>query len=73
MALTAHLRELRRRLTVCLIVVGAASAVAFWWYDHGLGEFVRGPYCDLPPTCAGTWPAPAACWSPTCWAVHWYD
>jgi sec-independent protein translocase protein TatC len=21
--------------------------VAFWWYDHGLGEFIRAPYCGL--------------------------
>lgn len=53
MALTAHLRELRRRVTVSLLVVGAVSAVAFWWYDHGLGEFVRSPYCDLPPGLRG--------------------
>ena len=24
-----------------------ATAVAFWWYEHGLGEFIRAPYCRL--------------------------
>jgi sec-independent protein translocase protein TatC len=26
-----------------------ATAVAFWWYNHGLGDFIRAPYCNLPP------------------------
>ncbi|MGY1849160.1 MULTISPECIES: twin-arginine translocase subunit TatC [unclassified Blastococcus] len=49
MPLTAHLRELRRRVALALVAVAIATALAFWWYEHGLGELVRAPYCDLPP------------------------
>jgi sec-independent protein translocase protein TatC len=31
-----------------LLAVLVATAVAFWWYQHGLGTFIRAPYCDLP-------------------------
>jgi sec-independent protein translocase protein TatC len=48
MSLVAHLTELRNRIAKALIAVLAAGAVAFWWYQHGLGDFVRAPYCDLP-------------------------
>jgi sec-independent protein translocase protein TatC len=48
MTLVAHLTELRNRIAKALLAVLAASAVAFWWYQHGLGDFVRAPYCDLP-------------------------
>ncbi|MCF6744615.1 twin-arginine translocase subunit TatC [Blastococcus sp. KM273128] len=49
MPLTAHLRELRRRVAWSLVAVAVASAAAFWWYEHGLGELIRAPYCSLPP------------------------
>jgi sec-independent protein translocase protein TatC len=48
MSLVAHLTELRNRIAKALIAVLVAGAVAFWWYQHGLGDFVRAPYCDLP-------------------------
>src|SRR4051794_41775560 len=48
MSLIAHLRELRNRVAKSLLAVLLASAVAFWWYEHGLGEFIRAPYCNLP-------------------------
>jgi sec-independent protein translocase protein TatC len=47
MTLVAHLRELRNRIGVALLFVLLATAVAFWWYEHGLGEFIRAPYCGL--------------------------
>jgi sec-independent protein translocase protein TatC len=28
------------------VLVG--TAIAFWWYEHGLGTFIRAAYCDLP-------------------------
>jgi sec-independent protein translocase protein TatC len=31
-----------------LLAIAIASAVSFWWYEHGLGEFIRAPYCGLP-------------------------
>jgi sec-independent protein translocase protein TatC len=47
MTLVAHLRELRNRIGVALLFVLLGTAVAFWWYEHGLGEFIRAPYCGL--------------------------
>ncbi len=48
MSLIAHLTELRNRIAKSLLALLLATAVAFWWYDHGLGEFIRAPYCNLP-------------------------
>jgi sec-independent protein translocase protein TatC len=48
MALVAHLTELRNRVAKALLALAVATAVCFWWYQHGLGTFVRAPYCDLP-------------------------
>lgn len=48
MSLVAHLTELRDRVGRALLFVLLGTAVSFWWYDHGLGEFIRAPYCGLP-------------------------
>jgi sec-independent protein translocase protein TatC len=48
MSLIAHLTELRNRIAKALLALLVATAIAFWWYDHGLGEFIRAPYCNLP-------------------------
>lgn len=48
MPLTAHLAELRNRIGMSLFVILLGTALAFWWYEHGLGEFIRAPYCGLP-------------------------
>jgi sec-independent protein translocase protein TatC len=48
MTLVAHLTELRNRVAKALLALLLATAVAFWWYEHGLGEFIRAPYCGLP-------------------------
>jgi sec-independent protein translocase protein TatC len=48
MSLIAHLRELRNRVALALLFVLLATAVCFWWYDHGLGAFIRAPYCSIP-------------------------
>jgi len=47
MSLISHLRELRNRVGIALLFVLIGTAVAFWWYEHGLGEFIRAPYCGL--------------------------
>jgi sec-independent protein translocase protein TatC len=47
MSLIGHLRELRNRVGLALLFILIGTAVAFWWYEHGLGEFVRAPYCGL--------------------------
>lgn len=49
MSLVAHLTELRNRIAKALLALLVASAFAFWWYEHGLGDFIRAPYCNLDP------------------------
>ena len=48
MTLVAHLTELRNRIARGLLALVIATAIAFWWYEHGLGDFIRAPYCGLP-------------------------
>jgi sec-independent protein translocase protein TatC len=48
MSLIAHLRELRNRVGKALLAIVIATVIAFWWYQHGLADFIRAPYCDLP-------------------------
>jgi sec-independent protein translocase protein TatC len=48
MSLIAHLTELRNRVAKALLALLVGTVIAFWWYDHGLGEFIRAPYCNLP-------------------------
>jgi sec-independent protein translocase protein TatC len=48
MTLIAHLKELRNRIALALLFIGVATAICFWWYDHGLGAFIRSPYCAVP-------------------------
>jgi sec-independent protein translocase protein TatC len=48
MTLVAHLTELRNRVALALLGLLIATAVSFWWYEHGLGDFIRAPYCNLP-------------------------
>ena len=43
MTLVAHLTELRNRVAKALLALLFATAFAFWWYDHGLGELIRAP------------------------------
>ena len=38
MTLVAHLTELRNRVAKALLALLVATAVAFWWYEHGLGD-----------------------------------
>jgi sec-independent protein translocase protein TatC len=48
MSLVAHLTELRNRVAKALLVIALATVASFWWYEHGLGTFIRAPYCNLP-------------------------
>ncbi|RBY81513.1 twin-arginine translocase subunit TatC [Blastococcus sp. TF02-09] len=47
MSLVAHLTELRNRIAKALLFLLIATAFSFWWYEHGLGDFIRDPYCSL--------------------------
>ncbi|MBA8823697.1 sec-independent protein translocase protein TatC [Saccharopolyspora lacisalsi] len=54
MTLIDHLYELRYRLGVAMLAIVAGGIFGFWWFANSLfglptlGDFVTGPYCDLP-------------------------
>jgi sec-independent protein translocase protein TatC len=43
-----HLRELRRRLIVVILIVAAGGVLGWFLYDHTI-EFLKHPYCAVPP------------------------
>lgn len=48
MPLVDHLRELRSRIFKVLIFIALGAVAGFIWYDNGLLDFLKQPYCALP-------------------------
>lgn len=47
MPVMAHLRELRRRIIVMVVIIAIGAAVAYQFYDTII-KFLEGPYCSVP-------------------------
>lgn len=48
MSLVDHVYELRNRLFKALIALAVGTVIGYFWYEYGLFDFLRKPYCDLP-------------------------
>lgn len=60
MSVLDHLRELRRRLILVVIIVGAGSVIGWLVYNQVL-DFLRRPYCSVPTAHRYTGTDPHSC------------
>ena len=55
MTIVEHINELRRRLMISLAIIAVGAVLGYIWYGNGvgpipsLGDFLKRPYCSLPP------------------------
>ncbi len=49
MTLSEHIKELRRRLFVALLAIVIITVIVGIWAYHPIFDFLRHPYCVLPP------------------------
>lgn len=67
MTLVEHLYELRNRLAIALIAVAITTVIGFIWYGTGffgtpsLGDLLKEPYCQLPPSSRAAFTADGSC------------
>ena len=49
MSVIEHLRELRRRLIVVVLIISAGAIVGWIFYDHPILSILKHPYCSIQP------------------------